>query len=214
MRLFWIFLGLALILMIPFFLWGDTLAEMFSRDGSVAWLEKYGDWAWAAGVALLMSDLLLPIPGTAVMAALGLVYGPVLGGLIGGGGSLLSGSFAYGMCRALGRNAARRILGEKDLAKGERLFSEVGGWMVVLSRWLPLFPEVIACMAGLTCMPARTFHLALACGSFPLGFMFAFIGHKGTDHPTLALILSAALPPIIWLAVHPHFRRGCEGVGE
>jgi len=206
MRLLWIFLGLALALLVPFLVWGADLASTFTREGAADWLEQFGSWAWAAGVVLLMGDLLLPIPGTAVMAALGLVYGPIVGGMIGGGGSFLSGSLAYGLCRAIGRNAAVRILGEKDLARGEKLFAEVGGWLVVLSRWLPLFPEVIACMAGLTRMSARTFHLAMACGSFPLGFVFAYIGHKGADHPTLALVLSAVLPPVIWLTVQPFFR--------
>ena len=212
MRLIWIFLGLALLLLIPFLIWGNSMAQTFSQEGAVTWLEQYSPWAWAAGVGLLMCDLLLPIPGTAVMAALGLVYGPILGGLIVGGGSFLSGSVAYGLCRALGRNAAVRILGEKDLAKGEKLFSKVGGWLVVFSRWLPLFPEVIACMAGLTRMPARSFHLAMACGSFPLGFVFAYIGHAGADHPTLAIVLSATLPPILWLSVQPFFRAKAQSV--
>lgn len=214
MRLLWIFLGLALLLLIPFFIWGHSMAQTFSQEGAVTWLEQYGSWAWAAGIGLLMCDLLLPIPGTAVMAALGLVYGPILGGLIGGGGSFLSGSVAYGLCRALGRNAAARILGEKDLAKGEQLFSNVGGWLVVLSRWLPLFPEVIACMAGLTRMPARSFHIAMACGSLPLGFVFAYVGHAGADHPTLAIALSATLPPILWLCVQPYFRSKARGDAE
>lgn len=214
MRLFWIFLGLALLLLIPFLIWGNSMAQTFSQEGAVNWLEQYGAWAWAAGMGLLMCDLVLPIPGTAVMAALGFVYGPLLGGLIGFGGSFLSGSAAYVLCRALGRNAAVRILGEKDLAKGERLFSRVGGWLVVLSRWLPLFPEVIACMAGLTRMSARSFHIAMACGSLPLGFVFAYIGHAGVDHPTLALTLSATLPPILWLCVQPFFRAKARGVQE
>ena len=217
MRLLWIFLGLAAALLIPLGVWGNALAATFTQEGAVDWLEQFGAWAWVAGIGLLMGDLLLPIPGTAVMAALGLVYGPVLGGLIGGGGSFLSGSLAYGLCRAIGRKAALRILGEKDLKRGEKLFSEVGGWLVVLSRWLPLFPEVIACMAGLTRMSARTFHVAMACGSFPLGLVFAFIGYKGTDHPTMAIVLSAVLPPILWLAVQPHFRakaRKAEDGGQ
>ena len=38
-----------------------------------------------------MGDLFLPIPSTAVMSSLGLLYGPVWGGLIGGIGSVGSG---------------------------------------------------------------------------------------------------------------------------
>ena len=113
---------------------------------------------------LLAADLFLPLPGTLIMSALGYVYGPVGGGLLATVGSFLGGTLGYGLCRLLGRGAARRLLGEKDLEKGERLFASVGGWIVVLSRWLPLVPEVVSCMAGLTRMPARSFLLALLCG--------------------------------------------------
>ena len=208
MRLFWMFLGLAVLFLIPFLIWGGLLETLFSQAGTVSWLEGYGRWAWAAGMLLLAADLVLPIPGTVIMSGLGFVYGPVWGGVISTVGSFLSGSLAYGLCRLLGRGAARRLLGEKDLEKGEHLFSNVGGWIVVLSRWLPLVPEVVSCMAGLTRMPARTFHLALACGSAPLGFVFAAVGHAGVSQPLLALALSALLPPVLWLIVQPFFRAG------
>ena len=48
--------------------------------------------------------------------------------------------------------------------------------------------------------------LALACGSLPLGFAFAAVGHAGTEHPALALAASALAPPALWLAVQPLFR--------
>ena len=117
--------------------------------------------------------------------------------MVGALGSFLSGTLGYGLCRAVGRPATVRLLGEPELAKGERLFARVGGWLVVLSRWLPIFPEVIACMAGLTRMPARIFFLALACGSAP---------------PLLAITLSALVPPLLWLLVQPWFRAK-QGTG-
>ncbi|MEW6306483.1 MAG: VTT domain-containing protein [Verrucomicrobiota bacterium] len=207
MRLLWIFLGLAVLFLIPFFIWGDSLARTFTQEGAVSWLRGYGHWAWAAGIVLLMADLFLPVPGSAVMAALGFVYGPVWGGLIGAAGSFLSGTLAYGACRLLGRKAAVRLVGERDLARGEKLFTEVGGWVVTLSRWLPLFPEVIACMAGLTRMPARLFFTAMACGCVPMGLVYATVGHAGVKHPALALVISAVLPPILWLLIQSWFKR-------
>jgi uncharacterized membrane protein YdjX (TVP38/TMEM64 family) len=140
------------------------------------------------------------------MAALGFVYGPVAGGLIATLGSFLSGALAYLLCRRFGRLAATRLLGPLQLVEAERLFAGVGGWLVVLSRWLPVFPEVIACMAGLARMRPLPFFVALACGSAPLGFAFAAIGHAGVDHPALAIALSAVLPPLLWLSVQPWFR--------
>ena len=207
MRLFWIFLGLAVLFLIPFLIWGEGWETALAQGSAVDWLRGYGQWAWAAGTLLLTADVLLPLPATVVMSALGFVYGPVVGGLLSAAGATLSGLFAYGLCRMLGRGAAARLLGEKDLAKGEQLFVDVGGWIVALSRWLPLLPEVVACMAGLTRMPWQTFVVAVACGSVPLGFVFAAIGHAGVERPVLALGLSALLPPGLWLVARPLVKR-------
>jgi len=61
-------------------------------------------------------------------------------------------------------------------------------------------------MAGLSRMPLWAFLTALLCGSAPLGFTFATIGHSGAEHPVLAIVLSALVPPILWLLVQPHVR--------
>ncbi|WP_416864960.1 MAG: TVP38/TMEM64 family protein [Imperialibacter sp.] len=206
MRLLYLFLALAAIVLISFFIWGDPLMETFSMEGSVNWLSQYGSWAWAMGIVLLMGDLLLPLPATLVMSALGYIYGPVVGGLISAAGSFITGSFGYWLCRLMGEKAAIKLLGAKDYEKGKKLSGKIGGWVVVLSRWLPVFPEVISCMAGMVRMNATHFHLALASSAIPMGFVFAFIGSAGTENPTIAVILSAGLPPLIWLAIRPIFK--------
>lgn len=198
-RLLWIFLGLALLFLISFLAWGGRFEDALGGSGARELLENTGHWAWAMGIALLMSDLLLPIPGTAIITALGFIYGPVTGGVIGACGSFLGGMTGYLLCRALGRGTAVWMVGEKDLSQGERLFKRFGGWMVVLSRWLPLFPEVIACMAGLTRMPFRTFVTALACGVIPYGLAYGSIA-LAKDTMT-AFTLSVTIPPVLWLAI-------------
>ncbi|HEX6143193.1 MAG TPA: VTT domain-containing protein [Geminicoccaceae bacterium] len=207
MRLLLLFLVLALLVLIPFLIFGGSFESLFSGSAAIVWLGDFGGWAWAAGILLLVGDLVLPLPATAIIAALGYIYGFVLGGLIGALGSFLSGALGYGVCRLFGRDAARRLLGARDLERGERLFQAVGGWLVALSRWLPVFPEVIACMAGLTGMSAARFFSALACGSLPLGFAFAAVGHAGVERPTLALLLSALVPPLLWLTLSRLFLR-------
>jgi uncharacterized membrane protein YdjX (TVP38/TMEM64 family) len=150
-----------------------------------------------------MGDLLFPLPATIIMSALGYHYGPIAGGLIGAAGSFMAGSFGYWLCRSMGEKTARWLLGEKDYARGHKLSGNIGGWVVVLSRWLPVFPEVVACMCGLTRMSSLYFHSALLCGSLPLGFAYAFLGYTGVEHPTIAIALSAGVPPLIWLLVRP-----------
>jgi len=145
------------------------------------------------------------------MSAAGYIYGIFTGGLIASAGSFAAGVTGYGLCRALGPKIARRLAGEKELAAHHTLFQRSGPWLVALSRWLPLMPEVVCCLAGLTRMPLRTFLLSLACGSVPMGFVYAAIGSAGQDRPGLALALSIALPPVLWLAARPLLARAKQG---
>lgn len=207
MRLLGLFLLLGLLVIVPFLIWGDNFEVLFSTEGAAHWLERHGTWAWLAGIVLLIVDLFLPIPGTVVMSALGYLYGWLLGGLISAVGSVLSGLLAYGMCRGLGRRAAERIAGARDLKKGERLFSRAGVWVVMWSRWLPVLPEVIACLAGMVKMNFAIFTVALICGSVPLGFAFAAIGDVGHESPALAIGASVAVPPLLWWIVSRLLKR-------
>jgi uncharacterized membrane protein YdjX (TVP38/TMEM64 family) len=149
---------------------------------------------------LLVSDILLPVPSTIIMSALGLMYGWFIGGLLASLGSFLAGLTAYFACRWLGRPAALWLAGEKGLRRGEELFARRGGWLVALSRWMPVLPEAIACLAGLVKMNLRTYLISLACGSLPVGFAFAAIGALGKTSPTTAILLSAVVPVLLWLA--------------
>jgi len=212
-RLLWLFLVLALLVVVPFLLWGDQFTEHLDLQKTVDGLMELGrPWAWIGGIALLLSDLVLPVPGTVVMSALGYIYGPWLGGALAVMGSMLSGIVAYGLCWKIGRPAAEWIAGREDLARGEAIFGgKAGGWLVALSRWLPILPKVITCMAGMVRMPFRRFVIALACGSAPLGFTFAMIGQWAHDSPVPALMLSAGLPPLLWAVIGPLVMRRKPG---
>lgn len=186
-------------IIVPFMIWGDQFDAVLSLEGARAWMERYGRWAWLAGVVLLCADIALPIPSTVVMSALGLIYGWWLGGCIAALGSMLSGLVAYVACRTLGHRAALWIAGDEGLARGERLFARHGGWLVATSRWMPVLPEAVACLAGIVRMPWRTFLVALVCGTVPLGFGFAAIGALGATSPGTAIALSAIVPVLLWL---------------
>lgn len=202
-----IFLTIAIALGIPFLILGERLEANLTESGASAWLASYGTYAWAGGIGLLIADLALPVPTTAVMAALGIVYGPVLGGLVATLGSVASGLIGYGLSRRFGRPLIRRLLGEQALDEGDRLFASVGGWMVALSRWLPVVSEVVACMAGLSRMRFPIFTAALICGSAPLGFVFAAIGQAGAHVPVLTLGASALAPFLLWSLLRPVMRK-------
>jgi uncharacterized membrane protein YdjX (TVP38/TMEM64 family) len=194
-------------ILVPFALWGGRFDAVFSLDGAQAWMSEHGSWAWLAGVLLLVSDIALPVPSTIVMSALGLLYGWFVGGLLASAGSFLAGLTAYFACRWLGRPAALWLAGEDSLSRGEELFARHGGWLVALSRWMPVLPEAVACLAGLVKMNLRTFLTSLACGSLPVGFAFAGIGVLGKTSPTTAVVLSAILPVILWFGAQRWIKK-------
>ncbi len=187
---------------------------MFGQGLEAAWnvnvlagrFEEAKAWAWLAGIALLVADLVLPVPGTVVMSALGAVYGVWLGGLLASVGSVLAGVCGYGVGRFFKEQTARRWLGERDFENGKGLFAKGGAWVVAVSRAVPIFPEVLACMAGLLRMPFWKFFGALCCGAFPMGFLFAWVGTVGTESPGWGLAFSIGVPAVLWGAAG-YFRR-------
>jgi uncharacterized membrane protein YdjX (TVP38/TMEM64 family) len=193
-------LVVALVLCIPFFIWGARFDRWFTGDAAVNWLRGLGEWGWLGAIGLLVSDIILPVPATALMSALGYVYGTVIGGIVAATGSVLAGLVAYGLCRCCGRGIAARIAGPDRLARYDGVFRQSGPWLVALSRWMPLLPEVVACLAGLSRMPFRSFAIALVCGSVPLGFVYAAIGAAGQQRPALAIALSILLPGTLMIA--------------
>jgi uncharacterized membrane protein YdjX (TVP38/TMEM64 family) len=201
MRLVLLFLAFAVLILAIWSIWGGAWADQFTFDGSVKWLESAGPWAWLAGLLLLVGDLVLPVPGTIVISALGYIYGVLIGGLIAAVGLFLAGIFGYGLGRLCGEKFARRWLGDRDFERGAKLFAEGGGWVVAMSRSLPILPEVISCSAGLVRMPFRRFALALICGSVPMGFLFAAIGRAGHEAPGWTIALSLLVPGLLcWIA--------------
>ena len=197
LRLIALVLILAFLVAIPFAIWGDRVEQVLSVDGAITWMKSTG-WAWAAGIGLIVSDVALPVPSTAVMAGLGVLYGPILGGLLSAFASILAGSLGYWLCRALGPSVAERLAGPKGIAQARALFERWGFGLIAISRWVPVLPETVAFLAGLIRVPYPRFLLALSCGAIPLGFVFATAGHLGRETPLLIVIFCALAPVVLW----------------
>jgi uncharacterized membrane protein YdjX (TVP38/TMEM64 family) len=184
-----------------------SLPTAQDANDAVLMLRQYGNWAWALGIALICADLVLPVPQTAVIAALGIVYGTLLGGVLGSLGLIGGGLLGYGLMRTAARRFAQRLAGPGRLSQMERLFDRGGAWAIVLSRSLPYsVPEAMVFLAGLAGMPIGTFAAALTLGSVPTAFVFAAIGAGWAEQPILALAASYLLP-LLLLPVALHLMR-------
>ena len=162
---------------------------------SVLTLQAYGNWAWVIGIALIWADLILPVPQTSVIAALGIIYGTVIGGLLGSLGLITSGLLGYGLMLTSARRLVQRFARPGSLTKMETLFQRGGAWAIILTRSLPYsVPEAMVFLAGLAAMPMRKFVVAMTIGSVPIAFAFAAIGAGWSDQPMLALAIGYVLP--------------------
>lgn len=189
---------LAVVFAAAFSLWGDTFERLFSQEACRAWFEEIRPFAWAVAIGLLVADIVLPIPATGVMAAVGSVYGPVLGAIVGAVGSASAGVVGYAVARFGGKGLARRIAGEDELARFQAVFERWGGFAIILSRILPILPEVVAVLAGLAGMRLRRFMAALLLGTVPTAALFAYLGHVSREQPWYGMMVAVAVPLLIW----------------
>ena len=174
-----------------------TIPTAQEAGDAVLTLRQYEDWAWAVGIALIWADVVLPVPQAAVIAALGIIYGTLLGGLLGTFGLITGGLLGYGLMRTSARRFAQRFAGSR-LRRMESLFDQGGAWAIVLTRSLPYsIPEVMVFLAGIAGMPMRKLTAALTTGSVPTAFVFAAIGAGWADQPILALAVSYVLPMLL-----------------
>jgi uncharacterized membrane protein YdjX (TVP38/TMEM64 family) len=192
-------LGLAVVVIMALALAScATIPTPQEANEAVLILRKYESWAWAAGIVLIWADVMLPVPQTVVIAALGVVYGAVLGGLLGSVGLITGGLLGYVLMLTSARRMVKRFVGPQSLNRMESLFERSGAWAIVLTRSLPYsIPEAVVFLAGLAGMPTRKFTAALALGSVPTAFAFAAIGAGWADQPILALVVSYVLPILL-----------------
>jgi len=109
-----------------------------------------------------------------VIAALGIIYGTLLGGLLGSLGLITGGLLGYGLMLTFARRFVQRFAAAQSLHKMESSFDRNGAWAIVLTRSLPYsVREAMVFLAGLAGMPMRKFTAALTIGSVPTAFVFA-----------------------------------------
>jgi uncharacterized membrane protein YdjX (TVP38/TMEM64 family) len=175
-----------------------TIPTAQDANDAVLMLRQYDDWAWAVGIALIVADLVLPIPQTVVITALGIIYGAFVGALAGSVGLIAGGLLGYVLMLTSARRLLQRVVGPRSLSSMESLFERAGAWAIVLTRSLPYsIPEALVLLAGLARMPLGKFTAALAVGSVPTAFVFAAIGAGWADQPVLAVAVSYLLPILL-----------------
>lgn len=203
---------LALIL-VPFFFFEarfNSLAEQLMRREASGWSVA------SAIVALLASDVFLPIPSSIVAAAAGVLLGFWAGAAAIWAGMMAACLLGYWF-GARASAAARRFVGPDGMVRAERLSQKYGDYAIVVCRPVPVLAEASVIFAGIVGRPlgrflALTFwsNVGMAVGYAAIGafsmrvesFLLAFVG--SITLPGLAMLASK-----LWLG-GGHARSGHE----
>jgi uncharacterized membrane protein YdjX (TVP38/TMEM64 family) len=131
--------------------------------------------AAAAGVLLLSVDVVVPVPSSLVMVALGARFGVVTGTLLSLSGMLGAGLAGYWLGRA-GAGTARHVVPAAAWTRADRWLMRWGPAAIVASRPIPILAETVVMLAGASRMAPRQVALATVVGSIPPALVYALIG--------------------------------------
>jgi uncharacterized membrane protein YdjX (TVP38/TMEM64 family) len=183
-------LGAALIL------WGGDIYRFLSDQDRVrTWVENLGAWGPAAIFGLEMAQALVaPVPGQAIEAVSGYLYGPWWGLVFALAGIAAGSTLAFFLARRFGRPLVVRLAGREATDRLDDLVRQGGAPFFFLIWLLPFAPDDLACLAaGLTAMPARRFLVLMFVGRLP-GIAFSvWLGANALELglPAWAALLAA-----------------------
>ena len=158
LKIFLVALLLGFVFALGFELWGGMFEQLFCQTKCVKWFAEIKSYAWAVGIGLLLADILLPVPATGIMAALGSVYGFWGGAFFSVIGSAGAGAAGYLPALFFGEKGAGLLATDDEIKRFQIFFDKWGGAAIIISRIMPILPEIISILAGLAGMnPARFF---------------------------------------------------------
>ncbi|HYC57081.1 MAG TPA: VTT domain-containing protein [Candidatus Binatia bacterium] len=153
----------------------------------VPWLRSFQGWAWAVAMGVVVADFLLPMPSTPALISLGVIYGPWLGGALGGIACTVAGMLGFGLARLVGRRGALYLAEERELAAVERFYGRWGTYAVVFGPAVGGPAEWLVIAAGLSGMPVTRALVGVMAGGFAAAYVHALFGDLAVERPWLAM---------------------------
>jgi uncharacterized membrane protein YdjX (TVP38/TMEM64 family) len=176
----WLVAGIVLAAAIgALIVWWQPIYDFVANQEAVrAWIEGLGAWGPVAIILLeMIQALLAPIPGQAIEAVSGYLYGPWLGTLYPLIGMAIGSLITFLLARRFGRPLVIRLIGKQSMDRMDDLVRRGGALFFFLIWLLPFAPDDLACVAaGLTSMPTRQFLILMLVGRLPGVFVSVWVG--------------------------------------
>lgn len=153
-------------------------------------------------ILLLFADLFIAIPTLSVILLGGFFLGPVTASLSAITGLLLAGVVGYTINRNYGDFLLKRLVkSEAQRSEAINAFSRHGYYIILLSRAIPILPEVSACLSGLTKIPFWKFITCWLISIVPYSVIASYAGSISTiKDPSPAIITAISFTTFFGLA--------------
>lgn len=185
--------AVAVLLVVPFLLWGDELTRVFAdREHVAAEIRAVGAWGPAVIVGLAVAQTVIaPIPGQVVNFVAGYIYGPWLGLLYSWLGLVLGAAVAMGIARYGGRPVVERLVSARLLERIDSAAAGKGLGFFFLFFLIPGLPDDLLCfIVGFTRLPLRILLPMAAVARTPGLIGAVWLGAE-----------AESVPPVIWVAL-------------
>lgn len=179
-------------------------AGILTTDNVRLWLEQVHQvdavYVMIVVVGLLFADLFVAVPTLTITLLSGYFLGFGLGASTAFLGVSAAAFSGYALCHRWGERGIAMIVRDEaerlDLATS---FQASGPVMILLSRAMPILPEVTACMAGATRMPLLRYATFFALGTLPYVLIAAYAGSISSfDDPKPAIYTAILLYATLW----------------
>lgn len=182
--------------------------RLMDRDALEALVARAGLWGPLLVIGLMtVAVVVSPLPSAPIAMAAGAAYGQLWGTVQVVIGAELGALIAFGLARALGRDALRRLFGAR-IDAGLLGSQNALTWTVFASRLMPFVSfDMVSYAAGISCLRLWRFALATLAGIVPASFVLAHFGGEAisgdmgrTTWAVLGLGLLTGLP-LVWIAL-------------
>jgi len=158
---------------------------------------------------LLFADLFIAVPTLTIIILSGYFLGHAYGTISALTGVVLAGVCGYTISRYYGETILNYLLRDKEKRDEAMLtFQEHGFAMILLSRAIPILPEVTACLSGMTRMAFGKFMLAWLISSTPYILIASYAGSiSSVENPKPAIFTAIGISAFLWACWFVYHRR-------
>jgi uncharacterized membrane protein YdjX (TVP38/TMEM64 family) len=152
-------------------------------------------------ITLLFADLFIAVPTLSVIILGGFFLGSTYGAITAITGLMLAGTGRYLLSYIYGEKIVK-ILIKDDIKRhaANMAFQKHGVITILLSRAVPILPEVSACMAGVTRIRFTTFITVWCISTIPYALIATYAGSiSSIDNPKPAVFTAIGLTSFFWI---------------